>query len=38
MQSDVAHLMKRASEERAAAMRAPHPKARQSHLEVAGRY
>jgi hypothetical protein len=38
MQSDVAYLMKRASEERTAAMRAPHPNARQSHLELAGRY
>jgi hypothetical protein len=38
MQSDVAYLMRRASEERTAAMRAPHPNARQSHRELAARY
>jgi hypothetical protein len=35
---DVAYLIKRASEERVAAMRARHPNARQSHRELAVRY
>ncbi len=38
MESDVVYLIRRASEERVAAMRAPHPNARQSHLELAERY
>jgi hypothetical protein len=38
MDGDVAYLLRRASEERTAAMRAPHPNARQSHLELAARY
>jgi hypothetical protein len=38
MNGDVAYLMRRASEERAAAMRARHPNARQSHRELAARY
>jgi hypothetical protein len=38
MDGDAAYLNRRASEERAAAMRATHPNARQSHLELAGRY
>jgi hypothetical protein len=38
MDGDVAYLLRRASEERAAAMRARHPNARQSHLELAARY
>jgi len=38
MDGDVAYLLRRASEERAAAMRAWHPNARQSHLELAARY
>jgi hypothetical protein len=38
MEGDVAYLIRRASEERAAAMRARHPNARQSHLELAARY
>ena len=38
MAGDVAYLIRRASEEREAAMRAAHPKARQSHLQLAARY
>jgi hypothetical protein len=38
MDGDVAYLIRRASEERAAAMRAGHPNARQSHLQLAARY
>jgi hypothetical protein len=38
MDGDVGYLLRRASEERAAAMRARHPNARQSHLELAARY
>ena len=38
MDGDVVYLIRRASEERAAAMRARHPNARQSHLELAERY
>jgi hypothetical protein len=38
MDGDAAYLNRRASEERAAAMRARHPNARQSHLELAVRY
>ena len=38
MNGDVAYLLRRASEERAAAMRARHPNARQSHRELAARY
>jgi hypothetical protein len=38
MDGDAAYLIRRASEERAAAMRATHPNARQSHLELADRY
>lgn len=38
MESDVAYFSRRANEERAAAMKATHPQARQSHLELAERY
>ena len=38
MTGDVAYLIRRASEEREAAMRAAHPNARQAHLQLAGRY
>jgi hypothetical protein len=38
MNGDVSYLIRRASEERAAAMRALHPNARQSHRELAARY
>jgi hypothetical protein len=38
MNGDVAYLIRRASEERAAAMRARHPNARRSHRELAARY
>lgn len=38
MESDVIYFGRRASEERTAALHAPHPQARQSHLELAERY
>jgi hypothetical protein len=38
MEGDTAYFRRRASDERAAAMKAPHPRARETHLELAGRY
>lgn len=38
MEGDAAFCRRRASEEKAAAMKAAHPKARQAHLEMAARY
>ena len=38
METDFAYFNRRAEEEREAAMRAPHPAARRSHVEMAGRY
>jgi hypothetical protein len=38
MNGDVSYLIRRASEERAAAMRARHPNARQAHRQLATRY
>lgn len=38
MRADKAYFENRASEERVAASRATHPRARQSHLELAARY
>ena len=38
MEGDAAYFFRRASEERAAAMRSANPHARQSHLELARRY
>jgi len=38
MESDAAYFKRRALEERAAAARAVHPSARESHLGLAGRY
>lgn len=38
MQGDAIYFEQRANEERVAAMRAPHPSARQAHLEMAERY
>jgi hypothetical protein len=38
MEADAVYFARRASEERAAAMRAVHLKARQAHREMASRY
>lgn len=38
MESDSVYFGRRAQEERVAAMKAPHPVARQAHLELADRY
>ncbi|MFL6752752.1 MAG: hypothetical protein ACJ8D5_09895 [Sphingomicrobium sp.] len=38
MESDTVYFARRASEERAAAMKAPHPAARAAHLDMAARY
>jgi len=38
MESDSVYFRRRAGAERVAAMKAPHPSARQAHLEMAGRY
>jgi len=38
MESDRAYFMRRAAEERAAAVSASHPGARRSHIEMADRY
>lgn len=38
MEGDAAYFSRRANEERVAAMRAAHPRARQSHVEMAERY
>lgn len=38
MEGDAAFCARRASEERAAAMKAAHPMARQAHMEMAQRY
>jgi hypothetical protein len=38
MESDVSYFRRRASEERAAALEARHPDARQAHLDMAERY
>jgi hypothetical protein len=38
MESDAIYFGRRATEEREAAMRAPHPTARQVHLDMADRY
>jgi hypothetical protein len=38
MEEDVRYFARRASEEREAAMRSTHLKARRAHLEIAGRY
>lgn len=38
MEADYAYFSRRALEEREAAMKSPHPAARRSHLELAGRY
>jgi hypothetical protein len=38
MESDATYFGRRASEERGAAMRAPHPTARRVHLDMADRY
>jgi hypothetical protein len=38
MEADLNYFRRRAQEEREAAMRAPHPAARQSHIELAERY
>jgi len=38
MEGDVNYFIRRASEERQAAMKAPHPAARQAHLKMATRY
>jgi hypothetical protein len=38
MDSDFRYFSRRASEEREAAMKAPHPSARRAHLELAQRY
>ncbi len=38
IEGDGAYFGRRANEERVAAMKAPHPKARKAHLEMAGRY
>lgn len=38
VEGDAAYFSRRASEERAAAMKAAHPKARKAHLDMAGRY
>ena len=38
MESDAVYFGRRAKEERAAAMKATDPRAREAHLELAGRY
>jgi len=38
MEGDRVYFERRASEERSAAMKAAHPKAREVHLELASRY
>ena len=38
MEGDLHYFIRRASEERLAAMKAPHPSARKAHLEMAARY
>jgi hypothetical protein len=38
MEGDSIYFGRRASEERIAAMKAPHPRARKAHLELADRY
>jgi hypothetical protein len=38
MESDVNYFVRRAGEERVAAMKAAHPMARQAHLKMAARY
>jgi hypothetical protein len=38
MEGDHIYFSRRAQEERRAALKAPHPTARQAHLELAGRY
>lgn len=38
MESDRVYYERRAAEERARAMSAPHPKAREAHLEMASSY
>ena len=38
MEGDAAYFDRRASQEREAAMKAAHPKARQAHLDLAARY
>jgi hypothetical protein len=38
MESDRVYYLRRAAEERAAALVAPHPKAREAHLEMAAGY
>jgi hypothetical protein len=38
MEGDGIYFGRRASEERIAAMKAPHPRARKAHLELADRY
>jgi hypothetical protein len=38
MEGDAIYFSRRADEERSAAMKAPHPTARESHLELAARY
>ena len=38
MEGDYIYFSRRAQEERRAAMKAPHPTARQAHLELADRY
>ena len=38
MESDSVYFSRRAHEERLAAMKAPHPVARQAHLDLADRY
>jgi hypothetical protein len=38
MEADFTYFRRRAQEEREAAMKAPHPGARQAHVEMAERY
>ena len=38
IEGDAAYFTRRAQEERLAAMKAPHPAARQAHVELAERY
>ena len=38
MEGDGIYFGRRANEERVAAMKAPHPRARKAHLEMADRY
>jgi len=38
MEGDTVYFRQRASDERAAAMKASHPGARDAHLQLAGRY